>query len=170
MAGIEAGLLEVFGHGVVFAAPLPVADERGETRKLLFFKAEDLADFARGGAAAISNDVGGHGGAELAVALVDVLDDFFAIVAGGQIEIDVGPLAAALAQETLEEQLHADGIDRGDFERITDGGVGGGSAALHEDAVLTAVADDLPDDEKVAGKAETGDEVELALDLRAGSL
>jgi hypothetical protein len=145
-----------------------MADERGEARELIFIEAEGLADFARGGAAAIADDVGGHGCAEFAVALVDVLDDLLALIAGGQIEIDVGPLAAVLVEEALEEQLHADGIDGGDFERVADGGVGCRAAALDEDAVLLAVADEVPDDEEVAGEAEFGDELELVLDLGAG--
>ena len=58
---------------------------------------------------AIGDDVGGHGGAALAVALVDVLDHFFTLVAAGQVEIDVGPLAALFGEKTFEEQFHADG-------------------------------------------------------------
>ena len=141
------------GHGVVGAAPLPVAYQAGEAGELLVFEAERLAYFARRGTAAIADDVGGHGCAELAIALVDVLDDLLAVIAGGQIEIDVGPFAAVLAQEALEEQFHADRIDSGDFKRIADGGVGCRAAPLHQNAVLLAVAHDLPDDEKVAGKA-----------------
>ena len=66
---------------------------------------------SRAADAAVGDDVGGHGGAEFAVTLVDVLDDLFAFVVGGQVEIDVGPLAAVFAEEALEEQFHADGID-----------------------------------------------------------
>ena len=133
-------------------------------------EAEGFADFAGGGFAAVGDDVGGHGGAEFAVALVDVLDGLLAFFFGGQVEVDVGPLAAVFAEEALEEELHADGVDGGDFERVADGGVGGGAAALDEDVVALAVADDVPDDEEVAGEAEFGDEGELVIDLftRAG--
>ena len=71
---------------------------------VVLVEAQRLAHFARGRAAAIGDDVGGHGGAELAVALVDVLDDALALVAAGQVEIDVGPLAALFREEALEEQ------------------------------------------------------------------
>ena len=54
---------------------------------------------------------------------IDVLNDLFTLVARGQIKINVRPFAAALAQESLEEQFHADRIDGGNFERVTDGGV-----------------------------------------------
>ena len=69
-------------------------------------EAERFADFARRRLAAIGDDVGGHRRAEFAVALVDILDGLLALFFGGQIEVDVRPLAAALAQEALEEQLH----------------------------------------------------------------
>src|ERR1035438_5466882 len=105
MADVEACLLKVMGHGVVRAAPLPMADEAGEAGELFFIEAQGLADLASCRAAAIGDDVGGHGGAEGAVAFVDVLDHLLAMVAGWQVEIDVGPLAAVFAEEALEEQL-----------------------------------------------------------------
>ena len=42
MAHVEAGIVEVFVHGVVGAAPLPVADEAGEFGELLFSKPRAL--------------------------------------------------------------------------------------------------------------------------------
>ena len=51
-----------------------------------------------------------------AVLLVDVLDHALAAIAARQIEIDVGPLAALLREEALEQQLHPDRIDGGDAE------------------------------------------------------
>ena len=83
MTNVEAGLSEVVGECVVGAAPLPMANERGKARELIFVEAEGLADFARGGAASVADDVGGHGGAEFAVVLIDVLNDLLAVIAGG---------------------------------------------------------------------------------------
>jgi hypothetical protein len=40
-------------------------------------------------------------------ALVDVLDGLLALVAAGEVDIDVGPFAALLAEESLEQQVHA---------------------------------------------------------------
>src|SRR5260370_40554269 len=60
MTDVEACLRKMFGHGVVYSAPLPVTNETGESPDLLLFKAQRLADFARSGAAAIADDVGGH--------------------------------------------------------------------------------------------------------------
>ena len=105
-----------------------------------------LPDLARRAPAAIRDDVGGHRRAELAVFFVDVLDDALAAIAARQIEIDVRPLAALLRQKPLEQQIHADRIDRRDAEAVAHGAVGRRPAALHEDVVLPAELDDVPDD------------------------
>src|SRR5205823_14600142 len=112
----------------------------------------------------------GHGRAALAEAAVDVLDRLFPAVAAREVEVDVGPLAALLGEEALEEELHADRVDRRDAERVADGAVGGGAAALYEDAALTAEADDVPDDQEVAGEVEPADEAELVLELAADTV
>src|SRR5439155_24749462 len=99
---------------------------------------------ARGRSRAIGDHVRGHRRARRAVALVDVLDDFFALVTAGEVEIDVGPrlvpgrIGALLGKEALEEETHPDRIDRRDAQRVTDRAVGGRAAALGEDAVLLA--------------------------------
>ena len=89
------------------------------------------------------------------------------MVARGKIEIDVGPLAAILIQESLEEQLHADGINRGDFERIANRGVGCRTAPLHEETVPLAVADDVPDDQKISCETQLCNQCEFMPHLRA---
>ena len=129
-----------------------------------------LPHFARGAAAAIGDHVGRHRGAEPSVFLVDVLDHPLAAVAARQIEIDVGPLAALLGQEPLEQQIHPDRIDGRDAEAVAHRAVGGRAAALHEDVVVAAEVHDVPDDQKVAGEIEPLDEIELARDLRAGAI
>ena len=139
----------------------PGGDGGGNFVQRFRIEAQRLAHFARGRAAAIGDDVGGHGGAELAVALVDVLDDALALIAAGQVEIDVGPLAALFGEKALEQQFHADGIDGGDAERIADGAVGGRAAALHQDVLLAAEAHDVPDDEEVAGEVELLDQMRV---------
>jgi len=79
-----------------------------------------------------------------------------------------GPLTAVFVEESLEEQLHANWVDGGDLKGVADCGVGSRAASLHEDAVTLAVADEVPDDEKVSGESKFGDELELVLDLGAG--
>src|SRR4030095_9689988 len=96
-----------------------------------------------------------------AVAPVDVLDHFLSAVARRQVEVDVGPLAALLGEEALEEELHRHGVDGRDAERVADGAVRGRAAALTQDAAVTTEADDVPDDEEVAGEIELRDDGEL---------
>ena len=141
---------------------LEVVHHLREPIDLLLVERQRLADLARGAAAAIGDDVGGHRRAQPAVLLVDVLDDALAAIAARQIEIDVGPLAALLRQEALEQQLHLDRIDGGDAEAVADGAVGRRPAPLHEDVLLAAVVDDVPDDQEVAGEIELLDQIELA--------
>ncbi len=130
-------------------------------------EAERLPHLARRAAAAIGDHVGRHRRAEPAIFLVDVLNHLLAAIAARQIEVDIGPLAALLGQETLEQQIHPHRIDRGDPQAVADGAVGRRPAALHEDVVLPAEIDDVPDDEEVAGELELLDEIELARDLGA---
>ena len=128
---------------------------------------ERLADLARRAAPAVGDDVGRHRRAEPAVLFVDVLDDLLAPVAARQIEVDVGPLAALFRQKPLEQQIHPHRIDGGNPEAVADGAVGRRPAALHQDVVLPAEIDDVPDDEEVAGELQLLDQVQLARDLRA---
>ena len=73
-----------------------------------------------------------------------------------------------LGEKPLEQESHADRIDGGDAQRIADRAVGGRAAALDEDVLGNAVADQVMDDEEISGQAEAGDELQLALDLRTG--
>ena len=70
-------------------------------------KPSDLPNLARRRPSAIGDDVCGHRRAQLAVTLIHILNRALALVAAGQIEIDVRPLAALLREEALEQQLHA---------------------------------------------------------------
>src|SRR5262249_31593309 len=149
----EPGCGEVFVKGIFGAAPLEAAHHGRETIERLRVKAEDFADFARRQPATIGTDVGGHGRAQLAISLIDILDGLFSFVAAGQIQINVRPLAALFRKEALKEKLHADGIDRGDTQRVTYGAVGRRTSSLHQDAVDTAEADDVPDDQEVSGQS-----------------
>ena len=137
----------------------------GEAVGGFFGEAEDFADFAKGGSGAVGDDVGGHGGAAAAVFFEDVLDDGFAAVAGGEVDVDVGPGFAVFGEEAFEEEAAADGVDGGEAEEVADDGVGGGAAALAEDVLGVGEADDVVDDEEVAGEAELADEGEFLFEL-----
>jgi len=128
-------------------------------------EAEDFGHFPEGGARAVGDDVGGHGGTARAVFFEDVLNDELAAVAGGKVDVDVGPRAAVFGKEALEEQAAADGVDVGNAEGVADGGVGGGAAALAEDAVAFGEVHDVVDDEEVALEAEFLNEGEFVFEL-----
>ena len=157
--------MKVAAERIVFVLPLPGADELGEAVERLGIEAERLACFARGRASAVGDDVGGHGRAEFAITLIDVLNGALALGAAGQVEIDVRPLAALLGEKALEEQVHSNRIDGGDAERVADHAVGRRAAPLHQNALAPAELHDVPDDEEVAGESELGDERQLALCL-----
>ena len=157
--------MRILHDGVTNLAEAPGGHGLGELVGLLQREAEGLGDLARGGAVAVGDDVRGHGRAVCAVGLVDVLDDALALVAGGEVEVDVGPLAALLGEKALEQQIHLHRIDGGDAEGVADRGVGGRAAPLHEDLLAAAELDDVPDDEEVAGQVELLDHGQLFLDL-----
>src|SRR6185312_868028 len=100
---IEARRLEVAVKCVIRPLPLKAAHQRREAVQSLAVKAEDLAYFARREPPAVSAYIGGHRGAELAVALVDILDRFLAIITAWQIQVDVGPFVALLGQEAFKQ-------------------------------------------------------------------
>src|SRR6478752_3824344 len=80
MVEIEPGVAEAAVEGVVFVAKFPSGDSCGDFIECFGIESESLAHFARSHAVAIGDDVGGHGGAALAVLLVNVLNHFFALV------------------------------------------------------------------------------------------
>src|SRR5436305_4182693 len=136
MREIESGIAEAAVECVVLVAEFPGGNRGGNFGERFRIKSQRLAHFAGGHAIAIGDDVGGHGGAALAISLVDVLNDFLPLVTAGKIEIDVGPLATFFREETLKEKFHADSIDRGDAQRVADGAVGGRTAPLNKDVFL----------------------------------
>ena len=63
MVQVKAGLRELALARILGVFPFPVMHEAGELFERGDFEAQRLAHFARGGTAAIGDDVGGHGGA-----------------------------------------------------------------------------------------------------------
>ena len=167
---IEADRRHLLRQRVARIGELEVVHHFREPVDLRRIEAERLPHLARRAAPAVGDHVRRHRRAEPPVFLVDVLNHLLAPVAARQIEVDVGPLAALLRQKPLEQQIHAHRIDRRDPEAVADRAVGRRPAPLHEDVVLPAEIDDVPDDEEVAGELELLDEIELARDLRAGAI
>ena len=156
---IEPGIAKLALERVVRILAIPRWPTRlDKPSERLVVEAQRLAHFARRRPAAISDDVGGHRRAELSVALINVLNDALALIAAGQIEIDVRPFAAFFGEKALEQQFHADRIDRRYSKRITDGAVGRRAAALHQNVLLAAELDDVPDDQEITCELELLDQ------------
>ena len=171
LGGVEAGPGELLVEAARVApveVAAPAAEGLGQAVDLLGGVAERLGHLAGGGAVAVGDDVGGHRRAVRAVAPVDVLDHLLPRVAGGQVEVDVRPLAPLLGEEALEQEVHLHRVDGGDREGVADRAVGGRAPPLGQDALLLAEAHQVPDDQEVAGQLELLDQRELLLDLRLG--
>ena len=167
---VEAGYAELRFERVVIIFVFKMADEAGQTIQRFRIEAQHFADFARCGLAAIRDDIGGHRRAQRAVSLVDVLNGAFALIAAGQIEIDIRPFATFFGKKSFEKQFHLHGIDRRDAQRITNGTVRGRTAALNEDIVVAAELDNIPDDQEIAFEPEFLDQRKLTFNLTAGFL
>ena len=84
-----------------------------------------------------------------------------------EVDVDVGRLVAFLADEALEQHLHARRIDFGDVQRVADGRIGGRAPALAQDAFGARERDDVLHGEEIRLVAELGNQRELVLDQRA---
>src|SRR5208283_3183267 len=90
------------------------------------------------------------------------VDDFAAAV-HAEVNINVGQADALRIQEALEQQLMLQRIDIGDAERVGDERPGSRSTArAHRNVSLFGVADEIPHDEKIAGKLHLPNYVDLA--------
>src|SRR5579862_8727462 len=138
MIEIEPGIAEAPVERVVLVAKFPGGDRSGNLAQRFRIESKSLTHFASRHAIAISDDIGSHGRVAFAIEPVEVLDNFFSLVAAGKIKIDIRPLAALFRKKTFEEKLHSDGIDGGNAQRITDGTIGGRSAALYQNVLFTA--------------------------------
>src|SRR5687767_4241565 len=165
MIGGKAGFLDLRAqvHGV---REIAIGEERGKAIQNVPLKIEGLANFTRGAAATIGNDVRGHGCAVLAVTLVNFLDHPLAPITAGQINIDIRPAFTSFAEETFEKQFAADRIAGGDAEAVTDGAVRGAAATLAHDGVLAAELHDVRDNQEVPAETKLCDEREFAFNLR----
>src|SRR5580704_4463717 len=164
---IEAGVAKLPFQRVAGVFVFPGSHEARQTIQGFGIKRQRLADFASRRTATIGDDVGCHGCAQFPVALVHILNGTFALVSARKVEIDIGPLAALFRKKPLKKQVHSDRIDGGDAKGVTDGAIGGGTASLDENVVLAAEANNIPNDQEIAGKFELFNERELSVDLFA---
>ena len=151
---------------VVDDAVLPPLQRACERADLELLDAERLADVADGAAPAIGDDRGRQRGPLARVLAIDVLNDLLAPLVL-EIDVDVRRLVALLRDETLDQGLHALGIDLGNTQAEADDGIGGRAAALAQDADAAGMAHDVVDRQEIRFVTQLGDQRELVLDQRA---
>ena len=91
---IEPRIAKLPLQRVVRVLVFPRAHQARQAVERFRIERQRLADFARRRAPAIGDDVRRHRRAQLPVALVHILNRALALIAAGQIEIDVRPFAA----------------------------------------------------------------------------
>src|SRR5260370_12837325 len=79
------------------------------------------------------------------------------------IQIDIRPAFAALVQESFEDEMIFNRINRRDPEAITHCAVSGAASSLDHDVVFATEIDDVPDDQEIAGEPEFGYQREFFL-------
>src|SRR6266496_1217377 len=137
----------------------------GETVDDAWCKIERFPDFARRAASAVTDHVRCHRGTVFPVAAINFLDHCFAPIAARKIEIDIRPAFSALVQESFEHQMIFHWIDRRNPQAITNRAVRGAAPALDHDVVFATEIDDVPDDQKIAGKPELGNKCKFFFEL-----
>src|SRR5438270_4352379 len=119
MTEVKPGILEATVERIVLVAELPVAHDSSKAVQRFGLKPERLADFASGKSTTIRNNIRSHGGTALTVALVDMLDHTFALIAARKIQIDIRPFTTLFGEKAFEKKVHLDGIDCRDAKRVT---------------------------------------------------
>src|SRR5258708_26817405 len=150
MVQVEAHLLKMIFEVIRWTAPFAAVHDARKLVEGLLIKSERFAHFPRRGAVAIGDDIRRHRRPELAVTLIYVLNRLLSLVPARQVEIDIRPLAAFFREKPFKEQFHADRIDRRNSEGIADRAVCSGTAPLHQDLLLAAKSNDVPNDQEVA--------------------
>ncbi len=128
--------------------------------------AQRTSDVAHRRLGAVADDHAGERGAMATVLLVEILDHLFAALVL-EVEIDVGGLAALLADEAFEQHLAEKRIDLGDAQAITDCRIGRAAATLAKDAVGARPSHDVGHREEVGLVPQATDQPELVLDQAA---
>src|SRR5262245_19184462 len=98
-----------------------------------------------------------------AIALIDVLDDFFAPLMF-EIDIDIGRLVALTREESREQSADYGRIDSRDAETVADRAIRRGSAALAQNASRLGEADGVVDGQEITRIIKLGDESEFIIE------
>ena len=120
----------------------------------------DVADRGPRGERAEGADLGDIRGP---VPPLHILDDLAAALLA-EVDVDIGRLLAVDVEEALEEEVVFERADMGEIERVGDQRPDARASGRRRDAELARLADEIPDDEEVAGEAEGVDDAELAVE------
>src|SRR6266550_1306700 len=148
MIYIQPGVAETMVEGVVFVSVFPGGNRGRNFVQSFRIESQRLSHFPRSQPAAVSDNVRGHSRAAFPIKFVQILDYALTLIAAGKIEIDVRPLATLLRKKTFKKQIHAHRIHRGNAQRIANCTVRSRTAALNQNALFTAEADQIPDNKK----------------------
>ena len=143
----------------------PPVDVLGESIDAVERQAERLADLPHRAPPPVGDDLRHERRPVTPVLAVDVLDDLLAPLVL-EVDVDVGRLVALPADEPLEEQVDAIGIDRGHPQAIADGGIRRGTAALAENLPRSGKGHQVVHGQEVGRVAQLVDQAKLVLDLR----
>ena len=123
-------------------------------------QAHGLAHIAHRALVPVADHRGRQGGAVAAITGIDILDHLFAPLML-EIHIDVGRLAPLGGKETLEQQIHLGGINRGDTQQIADHGIGRRAPALTENPLRSGKLDDVMDGQEIWRVVQLADQTQF---------
>ena len=132
----------------------------GKVANRFFGDFHDLPHFADNASRRICPDGGDGGNAIGPIFLRYVLADILAAV-GFEVDVDIGAFAAIDGEKTIEVEIVFEGVNAGKAEVKGDDGVDDRPSGAEMDALGARPLAHVPGDEKVAGKAESGDAFEL---------
>ncbi len=141
----------------------PAPDRAGKRRLNIIRHAEGLGDLAAGRAGAVADDGGRQRRVLPPIGLVDEPDHLLALLVL-EVDIDVRRFIAFGGQEAIKEQGRLLWVHFGDAETEADGGIGGRTAALAENAHVARMADNAVDRQKIGFITLLGDQLELIVE------
>src|SRR5882762_10162019 len=169
MIQVESHLLKMIFEVIGWTAPFAAVHHARKLVEGFLIKSKRFAYFPRCGTLSIGNDVRRHRRPELAVALIYILNRLLSLVSARQVEIDVRPFATFFREESFKEQFHANRIDRRNSQGIAHRAVRSRPAPLHEDLLLAAKPNDVPNDQEITGEVQFLNQREFPFDLSFGA-
>src|ERR1035441_9958141 len=103
MRKIEPGIAQTAVERIVLVLEFPGCYRRRNPLQRVGIESQRLPHLPLAPTIWIRDHIGGHGRYTLSITLIDVLDYALPLVPTGQIEIDVGPLAAFLGKKSFEQ-------------------------------------------------------------------